>query len=113
MNPSATDPVVSEDSTINEVGNSKVDGVKVSVKTSKSKSQDKSSSKNLVKSFLDKSQASAQGFRSGFLTPGASQFFTRLRQAFIELSRFHYFDPDCHIWIETDISDYAISRVFN
>ena len=72
MNPSVTDPVANKDSTINEVGNSKVDRAKISIKTSKSKSQDKSSSKNLVKSFLDKSQAFAQGSGSGFLTSGTS-----------------------------------------
>ena len=46
---STIDLVVSEDSTINRVGNNKVNGVKVDTKTAKSKSYDKSKGKNMAK----------------------------------------------------------------
>ena len=36
-----------------------------------------------------------------------------LRQVFIEGSIFHYFDPDCHIRNETDVSSYTINRVLS
>ena len=51
---------------------------------------------NLVKLFLAKSQS-----------------FVQKRQAFIEAPTFHYFDADCHICIETDVSSYSISGILN
>ena len=86
-------------------------GAKVDAKTAKSKSESKSKGKNLVKFFSVKYKVF--GSRLGFLTPGARQAFTKLRQAFIKVSIFHYFDLDCHIKMETDISDYVISGVFS
>ena len=49
----------------------------------------------------------------GFLTPGARKAFTELRQAFIKAPIFHHFDPERHIWVETDASGHPIARVFN
>ena len=93
-----TDPVaVGKDNTIDKIGDSEVDGAKVDTKIAKSKNQDKSKGKNLVKSFLAKFQALVQSFGSDFLTPGAIQVFTKLRQAFIKVSILNHFDPDCHI----------------
>ena len=66
---------ISENSTIDEVNNIKVNEAKIDTKIAKFKSKDKSKSKNLVKFFSAKSQASGSG--TGFLTLGA-------RQAFIE-----------------------------
>ena len=106
VNLSATDLVVGKSNTIDKVDDNKVDGVKLDAKTAKSKSQDKNKDKNLVISFLAKSQPLVQGSESGFLTP-------RARQAFIEIPILYHFDPDCHIWIKTDISDYVINRVLN
>ena len=103
--------LVNEDCTINGVGNNKVDGAKVDVKTTKSKNQN--ISKNLVKSFLIKSQDFPQDSKSDFYTSGTRQTFTELRQAFIEVSILHHFNPNYHIRIETDISSYTIGEVFN
>ena len=50
---------------------------------------------------------------TGYLTPDARRAFTQLRQVFIKASIVQYFDPECHIWIETDASGYAISRVLS
>ena len=43
-----------------------------------------------------------------FLTSKAKKVFNRLRQAFTEGLILRYFDPECHIRIENDVSDYAI-----
>ena len=50
---------------------------------------------------------------SDFLTSKARMAFTKLRQAFIKALILHHFDLECHIWVETDRSGYAISGVFN
>ena len=39
--------------------------------------------------------------------------FTELRQAFLKAPILHHFDPEHHIWIETDVSGYAIGGVLN
>ena len=39
--------------------------------------------------------------------------FTKLRQAFIKAPILHHLDSKCHIWVEIDVLDYAISGVFN
>lgn len=76
MDSPVTDPVpFGEDNTIYEIGNSKVDRVKVGVTTIKSKSQNKSKGKNLLKPFSAKSQSSTQGSESGFFTSKARQAF--------------------------------------
>ena len=48
-----------------------------------------------------------------FFTPAAKLAFTKLRQAFLKASIFHHFDPECHIWIETDTLSYAIGEIFS
>ena len=92
----ATDPViVSEDTTIDNDGDSKVYKLKIGTKVAKSKSQDKSKDKNWVKA-LTKSSG------SDFLTPGARKTFTKQRQAVIKTPILHHYDPNCHIQIEID-----------
>lgn len=55
MDPTVINPTgINEDSTVNRVDNSKVDGAKVDVKTTKFKSQDKSKNIKLIKFFLAK-----------------------------------------------------------
>ena len=49
----------------------------------------------------------------GFLTSGARKAFIKLRQAFIKAPILHHFDPERHIWVETDASGYAISGVLS
>ncbi len=48
-----------------------------------------------------------------FLTSGARKAFTKLRQAFIEVSILNHFDLEHHIQIQIDISDYAIGEIFS
>ena len=50
---------------------------------------------------------------TGYLTPVAKQAFTQLRQAFTKASILRYFDPECHIRIETDASNYTIGGVLS
>ena len=50
---------------------------------------------------------------TGYLTPGAKRVFTQPRQAFTKIPILWHFDPECHIRIVTDVSGYAIDRVFN
>ena len=50
---------------------------------------------------------------SDFFPFGAKIAFTKLRQAFVKIPILHHFDLECHIWIEMDASDYAISVVLN
>ena len=78
-----------------EIGDNEV-GKKVQ-KTSKSKNLSKS--KKMV--------------GTDFLTPGAKLMFTKVRQAFLKALILYHFDPEHHIRIETDASDYAIGRVLS
>ena len=50
---------------------------------------------------------------SDFLTPRAKLSFTKLRQAFFKAPILYYFNPKCHIRIETDISGYALGEVLS
>ena len=50
---------------------------------------------------------------TGYLTPGAKQAFTQLRQAFTKAPILQYFDSKCHIQIETDEWGYAIGGVLS
>ena len=46
-----------------------------------------------------------------FLTPGAREAFNILRQVFTEAPILRHFDPECHIWIETDASGFSIGEI--
>ena len=48
-----------------------------------------------------------------YLAPKARLVFTKLRKSFTKAPIFRHFDPEFHIWIETDMSSYAISRVLS
>ncbi len=48
-----------------------------------------------------------------FLTFEARKTFTELRQAFVKTPILNHFDPECHIQIETDASDYAIGGILS
>ena len=88
-------------------------------KSKKSKSKKTSKSQNLAKSGkkLSKSGNSTNfdAMEDGpkFLTPNAKTAFNRLRLAFTEAPILWHFDLECHIWIETDASGYAISGVLS
>ena len=50
--------------------------------------------------------------RSDFFISRAWLSFTKLRQAFVKAPIFYHFDLERHIWVEMDISGYAISGLF-
>ena len=75
------------------------------------KDQKISKSKNLFKS--KKLSRSKKMIRSDVFTPGARLAFTELRQAFVKVPILLLFDPERYIWVETDISSYAIGGVLN
>ena len=51
--------------------------------------------------------------RTDFLISGAKKAFIYLQKTFIEVLIFIYFDPERHIWIEIDVSGYAIGGVLS
>ena len=83
----------------NELDRGEVDGGEVDEEVGE-KGQKTSKSKNTIGS-LD------------FLTPRAKLAFTKLRQAFLKAPILYHLDPECHIWIKTDVSGYAISGVIS
>ena len=87
-----------------EMDDVEVDSNKVKVDEVGKKARKTSKSKNLSKS--------QKTVRLDFLTSGAKLAFTKLRQAFLKAPILHHFDPERHIWIETDVSGYTISGVF-
>ena len=46
-----------------------------------------------------------------FLIPNTRTVFNHLQLTFIKAPILQHFDLECHIWIETDISGYAIGGV--
>ena len=50
---------------------------------------------------------------SDFFISGAKLAFTKFKQAFFKTPIFYHFDLEHHIWIETDVSGYTISEIFN
>ena len=50
---------------------------------------------------------------TGYLTPGAKQAFTQLRQVFTKAPILRHLDSECHIRIKTDASGYAIGGVLS
>ena len=74
---------------------------------SKSNSKKLENAKSVVQTHLD-----ATG-EPTFLIPNTRKTFNQLRQAFTEAPILRYFDPECHIRIETNASCYAIRRVLS
>ena len=50
---------------------------------------------------------------SNYLTSDAKRAFDQLYQAFTEAFIFQHFDPEQYIWLETDMSGYAIGGVLS
>ena len=48
-----------------------------------------------------------------FLISGNKKIFNQLRQAFTKAPILWHFDPEFHIWIETNASGYTIRRVLS
>ena len=100
-------------------------GEELAKKSGKSKAQKTSKSQNLAKS-RKSSKSGKKLSKSGnlpnfgaietgpsFLTPKARSTFNRLRLAFTKALILWHFDPECHIWIETDALGYAISNMLS
>ncbi len=62
---------------------------------------------------VEVSRAKNLGQSESFFTADTRRAFTKLRQAFVKALILNHFDPERHIRIETDASDYAISRIFS
>ena len=79
----------------------------------------KADDRNLSKSKKSKNAKSGKQTRIGatgestFLTPGTRKAFNQLGQVFTKASILQHFDLECHIWIETNASGYAIGGVLN
>ncbi len=65
------------------------------------------------KSDLLKTNFAKVNFGTDFLTLEAKKTFIYLQKAFTEASILRHFDPECHIQIETDTSEYAIGGVLS
>ena len=105
----------------NSEGNDGVDGggIEIAKKSRKLKGQKTSKSQKLSKSGKNSSKSGnspnfgATESGPSFLTPKARSTFNRLRLAFTKAPILWHFDPECHIWIETDVLGYAISDVLS
>ena len=75
----------------------------ISKKSAKSKSRTKSG-------YLGKSDNLEE---PKFLISDAKKAFNRLRQAYTKALILQHFDPECYIWIETNVSGYAIEGVLS
>ncbi len=63
---------------------------------------------------VEASRAKSLGIQSRSLfTSGARKTFIKMKQTFVEALIQNHFDPEHHIQIETDVSGYAISRIFS
>ena len=99
------------DGNVNRFGD---DGVEHAKKSGKSKSQKTSKSQKSAKSGKNSSKSGnlpnsgATEAGPSFLTPGAKEIFNRLRLIFTKTPILWHFDLECHIWIKTDASGYAI-----
>ena len=82
-----------------ELDGSKVDGGEVGDDEVGKKVQNLSNSKKTV--------------RSDFLTPEAKLAFAELRHALVKAPILYHFDPERHIRIETDASEYVIGGVLS
>ena len=82
----------------NEIDNAKVDGGEVDDEIGK---KDQKTSKFKKK------------LGSDLLILKAKVAFTKLRQAFVKAPILYHFDPKRHIWVETDVSGYAIGGVLS
>ena len=94
-----------------EIDDGEIGGGKVDNEVGK-KDQKTSKSKNLFKSKKLSKSKKAIG-SSDFLTFRTKLAFTELKQAFLKAPILHHFDPERHIWIEADVSDYAIGEILS
>ena len=102
-----------EDGSVSGGGDGSRDGLQyVEPKTGRSESQKSAKSKKPSKSG-NSPNFNAKKVGLSFPTPEARSTFNRLRLAFTKAPILRYFDPECHIRIETDASSYAIGGVLS
>ena len=102
------------------------DNIKYAKKFKKSKDQKSAKSQKSSKLGKSKSEKSKKLIKSGnssnfeaikarsiFLTFDTRIAFNYLLLAFIKALILCHFDPECHIWIEIDVSGYDICEVLN
>lgn len=65
------------------------------------------------KSVKSKELVQLKKTRASFLISESKLVFTQLRQVFIKVPILYYFDPECHIKIETNVSGYTIGGVLS
>ena len=94
-----------------ELDGGEIDSGEVGEDEVRKKFQKTSESKNLTKS--KKLSKPKKALKSDFFTSRARLAFTKLRQTFFKTPILYHFDLKCHIWIETDVSGYAISGVLS
>ena len=95
----------------NEFNDGKVDGGKVGDNKVGKKIQKTSKSKNLFKSKnLSKSKKTVG---LDFFTSRARLAFNKLIPMFVKAPILYHFDPEYHIWVETNVSGYAIDGVIS
>ena len=94
-------------------------GVEHAKKSGKSKGQKTSKSRKSTKSGKNSSKSGnspnfgATESGPSFLTSEARSAFNRLWLAFTKAPILRHFDPECHIWIETDALGYAIGGMLS
>ena len=88
-----------------EINDVEVDGGKIRDNEVRKKNRKISMSKNM--SIFKKA------IRSDFFTPRTGLEFTRLKKAFVKALIFQDFNPERYIWVEIDISSYAIGGVIS
>ena len=91
---------------------------RIKPKPEKSAKSRNSKGKKLVKSKKPSKSGNWPDFGAmkpgpNFLTLEARLAFNHLRLAFTEASILRHFDPECYIWIETDVLGYAIGSVLS
>ena len=90
-----------------EVGGAEIDSNKID-------NNNIAEEKNHQKTSKSKNCLSLKRRNWAFLHPELLRLaFTKLRQAFVKVLILYYFDLECYIRIEIDISDYAIGEIFS
>lgn len=56
-------------------------------------------------------EANSKGFRTESFTSRAKLYLAKLTQTFSTTLILHYFDPEYHIWFETNAQNFAIGKI--
>ena len=99
-------------------GGDDISNVEIAKKFGKSKNQKLSKSRKLAMSKKPSKSGNLPNFDAkdsgpSFLTPKARVAFNCLWLTFTKALILRHFDPKWHIWIETDVSGYAIGNMLS